>query len=151
MRDRVFADRSSFMPGQSRFISGLIILLTALFFCTPALTQNPNERALEYFKLLIDRPEGAYIYDRFYDAWLNTGTLEELEGFLKQKIEDYPGKGRLLLAFFYERQNRDSNALEMYQQIIKDDPNNPQVLLFKAKAHVRLLDYESAIEVYSYR
>ena len=64
----------------------LILSITSLFVSSGICQdEKPNSRAQKYFDLLIKNPVGDYLYDSFYDAWLDTGTVEGLEQFLKQK------------------------------------------------------------------
>ncbi|MCF7973464.1 MAG: tetratricopeptide repeat protein [Phycisphaerae bacterium] len=109
--------------------------------------QPINEKVDAYLQSLKERPDNSYVYDRFYDAWLDTGTTETLEAFLKanQDKEDTTTT-RLLLAFFYERQDQEVAALEVYRTARANAARNPVFLLCKARAEARNLQFEIAIE-----
>ncbi|MBN1974102.1 MAG: hypothetical protein JW787_10720 [Sedimentisphaerales bacterium] len=134
---------------RNGFFSLWRIVVIVFFLISTAIcqSQKPDPRAEKYFNLLIQNPVGDYLYDSFYDAWLDTGTVESLETFLKQYSKDSSGStGSLLLAYFYERQGKDSEALEFYQKAAETGKTpNPDLLYQKASLEARLLDIESAI------
>ena len=108
-------------------------------------TETINPKAEKYFTLLTQSPSGDYLYDRFYDAWLDTGTIEGLEAFLKQnESNSKEPSGSLLLAFFYERQGNDTESLNYFQKASSGNPNS-DILFQKASVEARLLDFDSAI------
>ena len=73
--------------------------------------EAPDPQSMKYFQLLLRQADSEVVYDRFYDAWLDNGTLETLEAFLQDHLAEKPGaNARLLLAKFYERQNLDDRA-----------------------------------------
>lgn len=107
---------------------------------------EPNARALRYYKLLSVKPSSEYVYDRFYDAWLDTGTLPELQDFLSARLQEAPTVGHhLLLSFFYERQGDDAQALQLYEQALAREPANADLYFRKAKTEVRLSNLTAAI------
>ena len=73
--------------------------------------QQEDAPAGRYFSLLQEQPGNSYLFDRFYNTWLDTKTVEELEAFLKANLEQKRDMaGRLVLAFFYERQGRSTQS-----------------------------------------
>jgi tetratricopeptide (TPR) repeat protein len=107
---------------------------------------EPNARALRYYKVLSATPSGEYVYDRFYDAWLDTGTLPELRDFLTARLQETPNvANHLLLSFYYERQRDDVQALQLYEQALARAPENADLFYLKAKTELRLNDVEAAI------
>jgi len=89
----------------------IFLLMSFSFLCGFSPAQQENTKPEKYFSLLQERPDDSYLYDRFYNAWLDTGTIEQLESFLKANLDKNNNTAnRLLLAFFYERQGRDAKA-----------------------------------------
>ena len=126
-------------------ILGLPIFGVTSLYAQSEEVEKINEKADKYFTLLSESPSGDYLYDRFYDAWLDTGTVEGLEQFLKENISktsEY--SGHLLLAFFYERQGKDKEALEHFNEASIKEPN-PDILYQKASVEARLSKLDSAI------
>ena len=118
-----------------------------LFLRVSVLGGTPDARSMRYFELLLRQPGSEAVYDRFYDAWLDSGTLEGLETFLNDHLAEQPGtNARLLLATFYERQNQDDQALTLYAEAAHDAPEDAEILYLKAKAESRLLLDDQAIE-----
>jgi tetratricopeptide (TPR) repeat protein len=124
----------------------IFLLISFSFLCGFSPARQENTKAEKYFSLLQDRPDDSYLYDRFYDAWLDAGTIEQLESFLKANLDkDNDIVNRLLLAFFYERQGRDAQALELYRNIPANNSVTAEYLFCKAKAEARNLGFETAI------
>jgi len=108
---------------------------------------EPNARALRYYKLLSAKPSSDYVYDRFYDAWLDTGTLPEMQDFLRAGLQEAPTVAHhLLLSFYYERQGEDAKALQLYEEALAREPENADLYYLKAKAELRLNDIDGAIK-----
>ncbi len=128
-------------PGGIIVIAGLVLLAIGL-----STAQEGSTPSNKYFPLLLRQPGNQYLYDRFYDAWLETGTAKELEAFLRTNLEARKDlAGRLLLAFFYERQGQDEQALELYRTTPADLPVSAEYLFYRARAEMRHLDLERAI------
>src|SRR5688572_10392717 len=47
----------------------------------PAPGAKPNGKAVKYYELLVKRPEPGYLFDRFYNTWLDESTVDALEAF----------------------------------------------------------------------
>ena len=112
-----------------------------------AIRGGGNAKALKYFRVLEKRPSPGYLFDRFYNAWLDTDTVEGLEGFLKAQLGragDTPH--RLLLAFFYTRQGENVRALEQFRAALEKDPGSADAWYQKALVEQRTLDFSTAIE-----
>ena len=124
----------------------IFLLMSFSFLCGFSPAQQENTKPEKYFSLLQERPDDSYLYDRFYNAWLDTGTIEQLESFLKANLDkNNDTASRLLLAFFYERQDRDAKALELYRNIPANNSLTAEYLFYKAKAEARNLRFETAI------
>ncbi|MBC8216864.1 MAG: tetratricopeptide repeat protein [Planctomycetes bacterium] len=124
----------------------IFLLMSFSFLCRFCPAQQENTKPEKYFSLLQERPDDSYLYDRFYNAWLDTGTIEQLESFLKANLDKRNDTAnRLLLAFFYERRGRDAKALELYRNIPAYNSVTVEYLFYKAKAEARNLRFETAI------
>jgi len=124
------------------------IILLALLLCSGKLSAAPQEETPsdKYFSLLQQHPGNSYLYDRFYDAWLDTRTLEQLESFLRTNHEKKRDTtARLLLAFFHERQGQDAKALELYRAAPAGQAVGAEYLFYRARAEARNLHFEAAI------
>ena len=114
---------------------------------TGAAIQAPSQdKALKLHKALQRRPSTGYLFDRFYDSWLDTASIGNLEDFLNKQAESSSKTGdRLLLAFFYSKQGDDVQALQQFRTALKDDPGNAIVWYEKALVEARTLDFETAL------
>ena len=129
-----------------RFSGHVILALLCLFSCVGIGAEQEDAPAVRYFSLLQEQPGNSYLFDRFYNTWLDTKTVEQLEAFLKANLEQDPKlAGRLLLAFFYERQGRDSQALAVFRDKTPLGAVTAEYLFYKAKAEARNLSFEQAI------
>ena len=107
-----------------------------------------NEKAARYHEILKKRPGGGYLFDRFYNAWLDTGSLEGLKDFLSKesKKTDRSTADTLILGFFHAKQGNDELALTVFTEALKLDPINSAAWFEKAKISSRTLNFEGAIE-----
>ena len=109
--------------------------------------QQPDlKKAMKYHSALQRRPNPGYLYDRFYNTWLDTSSLEDLKEFLVKRAETSSATpDRLLLAFFYAKQGDDVEALQQFREALKTDPGNAATLYEKAVVEARTLDFETAL------
>ena len=106
-----------------------------------------QDKALKYHKALRKRPATGYLFDRFYDTWLDTSSLKQLEEFLAEQIEQSKATNdRLLLAFFYAKQGEDVKSLQQFRKALETDPGNANVWYEKALVEARTLDFETALK-----
>lgn len=103
------------------------------------------EKARKYHAILRRRPEPGYLFDRFYNTWLDDSTVEKLRQFLTEQAASGETSDRLLLAFFHGKQGDDAAALEAYNQALADAPGSAAALYHKAAAEARTLDFDAAI------
>jgi len=69
---------------------------------SPQVATPSRDKALKYHKALQRRPNPGYLFDRFFNAWLDSSTTDELESFLSDQVkQSAKTSDRLLLAFFY--------------------------------------------------
>ncbi len=138
-------------PLSSRSICwvGTLAVLSAMAAAPHGLAQDSepeSEKALKYHGLLVSRPEPGYLFDRFYNTWLDESTVDALEKFLTshaQQTRTTPDQ--LLLAFFYVKKGDDVAALEQFQQALAANPASAATWYYKALVEARTLDFDSAI------
>lgn len=125
----------------------LLVVLAGLMFSTDlAIGQTPDIKALKYHKVLLKRPEPGYLYDRFYNTWLDDSTVDQLKTFLTDRVEQEPATAeRLLLAFFHVKQGNDVSALEEFRKALLIDPASAATWYHKALVEARTLDFDTAI------
>lgn len=105
-----------------------------------------DSKTLKYHKALLRRPSPGYLFDRFYNSWLDSSSLEELGKFLKDNAEASASTSdRLLLAFFHAKAGDDVEALQQFREALKNDPGNAATLYEKAVVEARTLDFETAL------
>ncbi|MEM7385410.1 MAG: tetratricopeptide repeat protein, partial [Verrucomicrobiota bacterium] len=108
--------------------------------------QEGNEKARKYHGVLKKRPSPSYLFDHFYNTWLDTDTLAGLETFLAGEIEaDATTGNRLLLAFFHTKQGDNVKALEQFRKALEADPGNAETYFQKAVVEARTLDFQTAL------
>jgi len=120
------------------------LLSTGVFGPAALAAEEPN-KALKYHAILQKRPEPGYVFDRFYNTWLDQASAESLQTFLQTRIEaEDSTPNRLLLAFFHSKQNDDAAAIDEFAEALKRDPDSASGWYYKARAESRTLDFESA-------
>ena len=109
--------------------------------------ETPSDSAAKYLEALRRRPTGGYLFDRFYDSWLETGSIDGLAAYLKGQSAqaDATTPDQLLYAFFLVKQGREAEALGVFEAVLKADPDNAEAWAESAKAHARSLDFEKAL------
>ena len=112
-------------------------LLFLLIIYPGVSAEEPNEKAARYLKVLKKRPSPGYVFDRFYNSWLSTSTIEELESFLRKEAEvNNDSSSNLLLAFFLEKESKGVDALKLYDKALKTMPGNARLLYHKAELEI---------------
>ena len=140
-------------------ISGLLLSLSFPFFSAsvsraqdaadpPLSAADSAGKALRYYEALVKRPTGGYLFDRFYNAWLDSQTLDELEKFLTERANaaEATTGHRLILAFYLVRQNASAKALELFTKALEKDPGNAEAWYQKALAESRATNVEQALK-----
>ncbi len=111
-----------------------------------ATTPKPNEKAAKYYEILRKRPESGYLFDRFYNAWLETASLDELKGFLTAESAQSTDTGAtVLLALFCEKEGDDVQALGLYTKALTKSPGSAEIIYRKASLEAYTLNFEAAI------
>lgn len=105
-----------------------------------------SAKAVKYHDVLRKRPEPGYLFDRFYNTWLDDSTAADLQTFLTAKAaESKSTSDQLLLAFFFAKQGDDSAALEEFRAALEANPGSAEAWFQKAVIEARLLDFDAAI------
>ena len=130
-----------------------LFVCAAIFISTGSVhSQNPTtnpdlEKALKYHKVLQRRPVPGYLFDRFYNTYLNGSSISKLEEFLKSTASKSKNTNdQLLLAFFYAKQGNNVRAIEQFRTALKNDPSSASILYEKAVIEARTLDFETALK-----
>ncbi|MDB2686713.1 tetratricopeptide repeat protein [Mariniblastus sp.] len=143
------------------------LLTLAVLFCLPSINSSSLElandclgqtqpapqaepdlkKAMKYHSALLRRPNPGYLYDRFYNTWLDTSSQEELKQFLIKRADaaEADPAERLLLAFFYAKQGKDVEALQQFRVALQNNPDNAATLYEMAIIEARTLDFEAAL------
>lgn len=124
--------------------------LVVLAVCCVATTSSGDDvvsaKALKYHKLLVSRPEPGYLFDRFYNTWLDESTVDALGTFLQQRADETKATpDQLLLAFFYVKKGDDIAAIQLFEQALAANPGNAATWYHKGLVEARTLDFDSAI------
>ena len=129
------------------FFSGVAKDAAAFQDSSPAAQISVDqEKALKYHAALQRRPNPGYLFDRFYNSWLDSSSLDELEKFLTEKATASAATNdRLLLAFFFAKQGKDVQALEQFRVALENDPTSAETWYEKAVIEARTLDFETAL------
>ena len=125
------------------------LILLAICFLSPTALKAEDaspEKATKYHQVLRKRPQPGYLFDRFYNGWLDEASVDSLAKFLTDRAQQ-PGESadRLLLAFFYAKQGDDRQAIEQFRATLADDPGNAGAWYEKAVVEARTLDFETAL------
>ncbi|MCF6312028.1 MAG: tetratricopeptide repeat protein [Verrucomicrobiales bacterium] len=109
---------------------------------------EPNTKAKKYHSALLRRPSGGYLFDRFFNAWLDTDTIDGMGDFLKKQNDAKQAStaDHLLYGYFLIHQGQESQALTVFESALKSDPKNTATWTELAKARARSLDFDQAIK-----
>ncbi|MCX6853312.1 MAG: hypothetical protein NTV80_00230, partial [Verrucomicrobia bacterium] len=122
-----------------RFFAYLVTLGTLVAQVAPEVEK--------YHQMLLKRPQAGILYDRFYAAWLETGSTDELAAFLTKKAEaaEALAADQLILAFFHEQQGDETAALNAFKAALVKDADNSSAWVQRAKLEARILDFTAAL------
>lgn len=124
----------------------LLLTATAVSFLSLApCTAQMSSKTEKYLGILKERPTPGYLFDRFYLSWMETSTVEELEEYLKKEAETSP-EIILLLAFFYEKEGMNDQALKRYEEALSKHPGSVRILYHKAGLESDTLAFTKARE-----
>ncbi|WP_395745039.1 tetratricopeptide repeat protein [Prosthecobacter sp.] len=123
-----------------------------LVLCVPLSAQQPPQvvpaPAQRYWNILVKRPEPGTVFERFYAAWLEEGTVGELEQFLLVRAgrADASATDHLILAVLHAHRGDDPQALLSYQAALKLSPGNASAWIECSRIESRALDFKAALE-----
>ena len=78
--------------GQASMARGTIALVSLVtgvllsVICGFAQADEEKTQAAKYHAALQRRPEPGYLFDRFYNAWLDQSAIESLQDFLQKQV-----------------------------------------------------------------
>ena len=124
------------------------LLLAALLPSLTVRAEEPvSEKAQRYYDSLLKRPAPGPVFDRFYTAWLETRTSDDLAAWLEQQANapDATPAARLILAYHHLRQGDNQKAIAAFRAATATSPDNPEAWLQQATAEARTLDFDSAL------
>ena len=132
------------------YIKNLLCGFILISYTATAAPDEPvevaNKKAQNYHKLLLKRPGNATVFDRFVNAWLDTGEKKGLSAWLKQKAESGAVADLRVLSAYYEYLGEDVEALKTLSRAVDKEPANAGLRLARAKMLARTLDFESALK-----
>lgn len=126
-----------------RFQFWLPVLLWILL--VPAAAVMPVG-AEKYYSVLLDRPHQQGLFELFEGSWLDQGTLEELEDFLRQEAVKDGGSSWVLLARYYLGRGQDDQALVAMAEALRGSPNDGRMRIVRARVKLRHLEFLQAAE-----
>ncbi len=134
------------MANKTQGLCAIGLVLSITLTGASAMAEDPPAKAIKYHSVLRKRPQPGYLFDRFYNAWLDEASADHLAEFLSQQTTA-PGDSadKLLLAFFYAKQGDDLRAIEQFRATLANDPGNAGAWFQKAVVEARTLDFETAL------
>ena len=127
-------------------LSGLTFV--ALLASTAPLTaqESPPEKVKKHYEMLLKRPAPGYLFDRFFNGWLDSATLDDLEKFLTARAAaEGTTANHLLLAYFHARQGDSVKAIGQFRVALEKDPGSADAWYQKAVVEARTLNFDTAL------
>ncbi|HWB04157.1 MAG TPA: tetratricopeptide repeat protein, partial [Verrucomicrobiales bacterium] len=126
-------------PGAA--IAALLALLAPL-----SAQEAPPEKVRKHYEMLLKRPAPGYLFDRFFNGWLDTATLDDLEKFLAARAAaEGTTANHLLLAYFHARQGDSVKAISQFRTALEKDPGSADAWYQKAVVEARTLNFDTAL------
>ncbi|MGJ8654885.1 MAG: tetratricopeptide repeat protein [Akkermansiaceae bacterium] len=126
----------------------LLIFLASCSLQLPSMAQveavQPDAKLLKYHTVLLKRPESTALFQRFQTAWLAQYPEQTLEKFLREQSVD-SAEGKQLLAYYLLQKGSDIEASKVLSKAIAEEAGNPQLLVDRARAYARLLEFNKAL------
>lgn len=115
--------------------------------------QKNYEKALEYFKILLDIDNtdySKYTYDNIYDCYKKLKEDKLAEKYITEAIEKYPNDESFYLTrgLFYSNHNENEKALEDYEKAISINPKYSYAYNNMGIVYCDMKQYEKAIMFY---
>jgi tetratricopeptide (TPR) repeat protein len=120
------------------------LFLASALACFGQTAQPPCPEAEKYHQMLLKRPQAGLVYDRFYSAWLESGTADSLAEFLAQRTAT--SADLLLLAIFHDQRGNEAEALKAYAAALARDGTNARAWFQRAKLEARMMNFETALK-----
>jgi tetratricopeptide (TPR) repeat protein len=120
------------------------LFLASTLACFGQTAQPPGPEAEKYLQMLLKRPQAGLVYDRFYSAWLETGTADSLAEFLAQRTST--SADLLLLAIFHDQRGNEAEALKAYTAALARDGTNARAWFQRAKLEARMMNFDTALK-----
>ncbi|WP_395751398.1 hypothetical protein [Prosthecobacter sp.] len=118
--------------------------LASTLVCFGQSAPPPGSEAEKYHLMLLKRPQPGLVYDRFYSAWMETGTADSLAAFLSARTTT--AADLLLLAIFHDQRGNEAEALKAYTSALERDGSNARAWLQRAKLEARMMNFETALK-----
>ncbi len=120
------------------------LFLISAMACFGQTAQPPSPEVEKYHQMLLKRPQAGLVYDRFYSAWMETGTADSLAEFLSQRTST--SADLLVLAMFHDQRGNEAEALKAYTAALERDTANSRAWLQRAKLEARMMNFEAALK-----
>ncbi len=130
---------------MKRLLFGVLFSALSLYAETEEKVEvpQPEGKAAEYYDILLKRPRPGYLFERFYNSWMEQHDLSDLETFLESNDSD---EAVLLRAFYHEMRREPIRAAELYAGLLDTRPDWMEVLYYKASADAERGLYAEASE-----
>ena len=125
-----------------RFLLPLALVSSTFSFAAEA----PPEKALKYHSALLNRPDNATLFDRFFGAWIDEQPVESLEAFLIDRAEKNGSQDLAVLARYQLRRGKEEDALATLGKAIAALPDDSSLSMERGKILLRRLEFEAARE-----
>lgn len=104
-----------------------------------------DEKAERYLQLVRAKPENEILLDRFFEAWIDSGTTKSLRKHLEEAAKVGSAGDWQILASFHEEFGQAADARPILDEALEKFPGNQKLRLARAKLAVRLFDFETAL------
>ena len=133
-----------------------LVFFALLFFHQPACAQNanpsaptPSPKAARFHQALLKRPNSDTLFSRFFDAWLESNSMAELETFLTRDPEPAAAEA-LIRGRFFLRRGEEEKARGAFESATQDEEAGKglkaQALLALSDSLTRDLDFAGALD-----
>lgn len=76
------------MSRFSKLVYAVVCIAVVSLVGATGLAEPAAEKAMKYHSVLLRRPTPGYLYDRFFNTWLETSMLVDLQQFLESRVEN---------------------------------------------------------------
>lgn len=128
-----------------RGLAGIAAWVTIVFSASSLAAAPPSKKTERYYGILLKRPQSELVLDRFIDSWLENGTLDELEEFLKKRAASGSAVEWQALARYQIDRGERKAAMDSFNRALEIAPDNPGLLLARANLQAQALNFDAAI------